>query len=156
MTALPPELVIDDLTFADLLKIALDDVPGSSAGLWTLHGAVDPGITLLELFAWRFEQRLYAADQDTDSTTRAGLRLLGLADPLPTRAATTVLGLRVDGPATGVEKGAVFELVADAGERGEEARILMTFPDRPGRYLMTGADAVREDQGLMFRWDVRP
>jgi hypothetical protein len=117
VTALPPELVIDDLTFTDLLKIALDDVPGSSAGLWTLHGAVDPGVTLLELFAWRFEQRLYAADQVTESMTRAGLRLLGIADPPPTRAATTVLGLRSEEPATRLEAGAAFDLVADATGR---------------------------------------
>jgi FtsP/CotA-like multicopper oxidase with cupredoxin domain len=39
---------------------------------------------------------------------------------------------------------------------GREARILMRFPDWPGRYRMTDADAMREDQGLMFRWDVRP
>ncbi len=117
MTTLPPELVIDDLTFTDLLKIALDDVPGSSAGLWTLHGAVDPGVTLLELFAWRFEQRLYAADQVTEATTRAGLRLLGIADPLPTRAATTVLGLRSNEPPARFEPGVVFDLVADTAGR---------------------------------------
>jgi len=39
---------------------------------------------------------------------------------------------------------------------GQEARILMTVPDWPGRYLLSGADAAREDRGLMFRWDVRP
>ena len=114
---LPPELLIDDLSFNDLLKIALDDVPGSSSGLWTLHGAVDPGVTLLELFAWRFEQRLYAADQVTESTTRAGLRLLGVTDPLPTTAATTVLGLGGELPPTRLEAGTVFTLDGDAGGR---------------------------------------
>ncbi|MGO4362948.1 hypothetical protein [Terrabacter sp. RAF57] len=114
---LPAELLIDDLTFTDLLKIALDDVPGSSSGLWTLHGAVDPGVTLLELFAWRFEQRLYAADQVTESITRAGLRLLGVADPLPTAAATTVLGLGGDVPPTRIEAGALFTLESDTAGR---------------------------------------
>jgi hypothetical protein len=94
MTMLPPDdLVIDDLTFGDLLKIALDDLPGASAGEWTLHGPVDPGITLLELSAWQFEQRLYTAEQATEDAVRSALGLLGLAGPAPARAATTVLAL---------------------------------------------------------------
>jgi Baseplate J-like protein len=118
VTTLPPELVIDDLTFADLLKVALDDVPGSSDGAWTLHGAVDPGITLLELFAWRFEQRLYAAEQVTEPLIRASLRLLGLGDFRPAQEAVTVLSLRGGGPAFTLPGGSAMVLQDDdAGRR---------------------------------------
>ena len=54
---------------------------------------MDPGVTLLELFAWRFEQRLFAAEQLTDDVVRAGLRLLGLAEPMAAQPAVTVLSL---------------------------------------------------------------
>jgi hypothetical protein len=96
MTATPGietagDLVIDDLRFEDLLRIALQDMPGASQGRWTVHGAVDPGITFLELFAWQLEQRLFAAEQLTDPVVRASLRLLGVPDPAPTRSARTVL-----------------------------------------------------------------
>jgi hypothetical protein len=117
MSMLPPDdLVIDDLTFADLLKIALDDLPGASAGEWTLHGPVDPGITLLELSAWQFEQRLYTADQVTDDLVRSGLRLLGLAGPAPARAATTVLALSAP-RMTRLKAGTPMQLTDDAAGR---------------------------------------
>lgn len=117
MTALPPELTIDDLTFADLLKVALDDLPGASGGAWTLHGAIDPGVTLLELFAWRFEQRLYAAEQVTEPLVRAGLRLLDLGDLGPAREAVTVLCLRGGGPARTLPAGSIMNLQDDDAGR---------------------------------------
>jgi hypothetical protein len=118
VTTLPPELTIDDLTFADLLKVARDDIPGSSDGEWTLHGAVDPGITLLELFAWRFEQRLYAAEQVTEPLIRASLRLLGLGDFRPAEEAVSVLSLRGDDPAFTLPAGSAMILQDDdAGRR---------------------------------------
>jgi len=83
--------VIDDLSFEDLLRLALEDVPAASQGRWTVHGPVDPGITLIELFAWQLEQRLYMAEQVTDPVILASLRLLGAAEPSPTRVASTVL-----------------------------------------------------------------
>ena len=85
------DLVIDDLRFEDLLRIALQDVPGASQGRWTVHGSVDAGVTLFELFAWQLEQRLFAAEQLTDPVIGASLRLLGVAGPAPTRSARTVL-----------------------------------------------------------------
>lgn len=113
MTALPPELTIDDLTFVDLLKIALDDLPGASAGAWTMHGPLDPGITLLELFAWRLEQRLFAAEQVTEPVVRSGLRLLGLGDLAPGRAARTVVSLRGGGAVRTLAAGSVLQLQDD-------------------------------------------
>ncbi len=116
MSTLPPELVIDDLTFVDLLKIALDDLPGASAGEWTLHGPVDPGVTLLELFAWRFEQRLFAAEQLTDDVVRAGLRLLGLSEPMAAQPAVTVLSLSAP-TVVSLPAGTPMDLTDDAAGR---------------------------------------
>jgi hypothetical protein len=111
------DTAIDTLDFSALLKIALDDVPGASQREWTLHGAVDPGITILELLAWQFEQRLFMADQLTEPTVRASLRLLGLADPAPARPAVTVLSVTVPGSADPLPTGTVFVLGRDTAGR---------------------------------------
>ena len=107
------ELRIDDLGFADLLRLALEDVPGASQGRWTLHGPVDPGVTLLEQFAWQLEQRLFMAEQTTGAVALASLRLLGVALPAATVPARTVLCLTGPGPAVGLPAGTVLLLDGD-------------------------------------------
>lgn len=116
----PFDVSIDELTFQDLLAIALADLPGSSQGAWTLHGPVDPGVTVIEALAYQLEQRLYMAAQTTDSQLRSSLRLLGLADFGPAAAATTVLCLRDSGAAPApsmLERGAVMSLADDIEDR---------------------------------------
>jgi len=98
-----PELRLDDLTWADLVDLARRSVPAASEGSWTLHAPVDPGITLLELFAAELEQRVFMLDQVPDTLVSAVMRLLlGTgAGPRPAAAALAVLQLRPRaGPAT--------------------------------------------------------
>jgi hypothetical protein len=89
--ALQP-LALDDLTWADLVAATRRRVPAASNGKWTLHAPVDPGVTLVELYAWQLEQRLYWLDQVPDSLIRALLKLLGDA-ARPAIPAATVLQL---------------------------------------------------------------
>jgi hypothetical protein len=110
--------VIDDLTFEDLLRIALEEVPGASQGRWTVHGPVDPGVTLLELFAWQFEQRLFMADQVTEQVTRAGLRLLGISAASAPTAASTVLSFQPTAAPVVLAAGTLVDLDGDAAGRG--------------------------------------
>jgi hypothetical protein len=84
------QVVLDDLTWADFNAASLLRIPAASAAQWTLNAPVDPGMTLLDLFAWLLEQRVYRMDHVSDSFTRALLGLLGIA-PLKAQAATTVL-----------------------------------------------------------------
>jgi hypothetical protein len=107
------DIAIDTLTFEDLVKLALEDLPSASRGEWTMHGAVDPGVTILELFAWQFEQRLFMADQLTEPIVRASLRLLGEADPAPALAASTVLSVMSPGSTNPLPEGTVFGLGDD-------------------------------------------
>ena len=111
------DVTIDTLDFEALVKIGLDDVPGASQREWTVHGPVDPGITLLELLSWQFEQRLFMAEQLTEPVVRASLRLLDLADPAPALAAVTVLSVTAEGSASPLPAGTVFDLARDAGGR---------------------------------------
>nr|WP_042185026.1 baseplate J/gp47 family protein [Kibdelosporangium sp. MJ126-NF4]CEL16462.1 FIG01123467: hypothetical protein [Kibdelosporangium sp. MJ126-NF4]CTQ90414.1 FIG01123467: hypothetical protein [Kibdelosporangium sp. MJ126-NF4] len=91
MTLPAPQL--DDLTWADMMAAIRRRIPAESGGTWTLHAPSDPGVTLLELFAYLLEQRLYWLDQVPDALVVAILRLLGLETPRPAQAATTVLQL---------------------------------------------------------------
>lgn len=85
-----PELSLDTLTYAELVELGRRRIPGLSRGAWTDHNAHDPGITLLELYAYLLEQRVFWLDQVSPSLERALLRLLGTA-PRRARAARTVL-----------------------------------------------------------------
>jgi predicted phage baseplate assembly protein len=95
-----PALRLDDLTWAEMMEAIRERIPGASQGRWTLHAPVDPGITLLELYAWLLEQRLYLLDQVPDGLVRNVLGLLGIPAPAPAIPAATVLALRPLAPAS--------------------------------------------------------
>ncbi|XVV15537.1 baseplate J/gp47 family protein [Actinoplanes sp. CA-131856] len=100
MTLPAPKL--DDLSWADMMTAIRRRIPAESDGRWTLHAPADPGVTLLELFAYLLEQRLYWLDQAPDELIVAILRLLGLDPPRPAQVASTVLALTADRPGTPV------------------------------------------------------
>jgi hypothetical protein len=91
------ELRLDDLKWEDLVQAARSRIPTASRGQWTLHAPVDPGITLLELFAAQLEERLYWLDQPCDARARAILKLLGVT-PRPAAVAATVLACNGEEP----------------------------------------------------------
>jgi hypothetical protein len=66
---------LDDRRFADLVAEARAMIP-RYAPEWTNHNPSDPGITLVELFAWLTEQLLYRVNLVPDASTLACLRLL--------------------------------------------------------------------------------
>jgi len=81
---------LDDLTWPALMTAVRWRIPAASKGAWTLHAPVDPGVTLLELYAYLYEQRLFWMDQATPELLRAVLSLLGF-HPRPAQAAATVM-----------------------------------------------------------------
>ncbi|MFE7132060.1 putative baseplate assembly protein [Streptomyces sp. NPDC057638] len=89
---------LDDLTWDEMMAAIRRRIPAESGGTWTLHAPVDPGVTLLELFAHLLEQRLYWLDQMPDALVVAILRLLGMDPPRTARAAATVLQLAAEAP----------------------------------------------------------
>jgi hypothetical protein len=66
---------LDDRDYAGLVDEARGLIPVYDPS-WTNHNASDPGITLIELFAWLTEMHLYALDQITDEHRVTFLRLL--------------------------------------------------------------------------------
>jgi predicted phage baseplate assembly protein len=89
MTLAP--VLLDDLTWDQMVQAIRRRIPAESSGNWTLHAPVDPGITFLDLFAFLAEQRLYWLDQVPDAFVVAVLKLLGLDGPQPAVPAATVL-----------------------------------------------------------------
>jgi hypothetical protein len=71
---------LDDRSFDDLMKEALSLIPIYSKE-WTNHNPSDPGITLLELFAWLSEMVIYRVNRVPDESYINFLKLLaGVAE----------------------------------------------------------------------------
>jgi hypothetical protein len=79
--ALPlPDL--GDRAFDDLMAEARSLIVGYDPA-WTNHNVSDPGVTLVELFAWLSEMLIYRADRVPDRHLRTFLRLLNGPDWRP-------------------------------------------------------------------------
>src|SRR5262245_51269631 len=82
-------LHLDDLGWRAMVDAIRGRIAGVSEEEWTLHAPVDPGVTLLELFAYLLEQRIYWLDQVPDALINGLIALLG-AQRQPAVAATTL------------------------------------------------------------------
>lgn len=69
---------LDDRTFDDILQEAVTLIPKYCPG-WTNHNPTDPGITLIELFAWMMEMVIYRLNKVTDKNYLAFLDLMGIS-----------------------------------------------------------------------------
>ena len=70
---------LDDRSYADLVAEARALIPALAPD-WTDHNPADPGITLIELFAWLTEMLIYRLNQVTDEHRLAFLRLINGPD----------------------------------------------------------------------------
>jgi predicted phage baseplate assembly protein len=156
-----PALRLDDLTWAQMMEAIRQRIPAASQGRWTLHAPVGPGITMLELYAWLLEQRLYLLDQVPDGLVRGVLALLGVPAPQPAVPAATVLALRPtaghDDPPAAVAAGT--ELHRSLGGR----RVVFTteqtvalVPPGPLRLLVGGIDLTADLDALAGGVDLLP
>ena len=68
---------LDDRKWEDLVREAVELIP-KYCPEWTNHNASDPGITLLELFAWLIEVLLYRLNRVGDKNYLAFLNLMGI------------------------------------------------------------------------------
>jgi hypothetical protein len=80
---------LDDTTFDDLVAEGHALIPRAFPG-WTDHNQSDPGVTLLELFAFLVESLIYRADRVPDATLANLARLVGVR-PLPGQSAGDLL-----------------------------------------------------------------
>jgi predicted phage baseplate assembly protein len=88
-----PEIQLDDRRFQDLVSEARMRIHRACPE-WTEHNVSDPGITLIELFAWMTEMTIYRLNRVPDKLHVSLLELLGIRLDGPT-AATTSLRFRL-------------------------------------------------------------
>ena len=117
---------LDDRTFQDIVDEALRLIPRYCPE-WTNLNASDPGVTLIELFAWMTEMIIYRLNKVPDKNYLAFLDLMGvrLQPPQPSRALLTFdisdkaerlevpRGTRVATQPTGGSPPVVFETASD-------------------------------------------
>ena len=113
---------IDDRRYQDLLNEALARIPVHNPE-WTNFNKSDPGVTLLELFAFLTENLLYRSNQIPERNRRKFLQLLGV----PLQPASSAMGL-----------------VSFVNERGP----LQTITLNRGLEVRAGQVPFRTDHGL--------
>jgi predicted phage baseplate assembly protein len=81
---------LDDRTFQDIVDEAKKRIPHYCKE-WTDHNVSDPGVTLIELFAWMTEIMLYRLNQVPDLHYIKFMEMLGitLREPVPARVPVT-------------------------------------------------------------------
>ena len=81
-----PSPNLDDRSFEDIVQEAIRLIP-QYCPEWTNHNPSDPGIALIELFAWMTEMTLYRLNRVPDKNYLAFLELMGvtLTPPQPAR-----------------------------------------------------------------------
>jgi hypothetical protein len=83
---------LDNRTWSELVAEGRSLIPRQTAQ-WTDHNVHDPGITLLELFAWLSEMLLYRLDQVPSAELRGFLRSAGVG-PRPAQCAAAVVAIQ--------------------------------------------------------------
>jgi len=132
-----PVPVLDDRTYDQLVAELLGRIPAYTPE-WTNQQASDPGVTLLELFAFLGENLLYRFNQIPDATRLWLLRMLQVP-PLPARPSSGLVTLDQQSPSPGaapqVDKGSTvragtvpFETLEDVVSLPVTARALAKMP----------------------------
>jgi predicted phage baseplate assembly protein len=84
-----PQIELDDRTFQDLVSEARLRI-AQACPEWTEHNVSDPGITLIELFAWMTEMTIYRLNRLPDKLHMTLMELLGIRLDGPSAAQTTL------------------------------------------------------------------
>ncbi len=139
---------LDDRNYADLVEEGRRLIPGY-APAWTDHNPSDPGITLLELFAFLSEILIYRLNRVTDENQLQFLKLINGPDwkPSPGKSVTeeireTVLALRR--PSRAVTCNDYEQLTFEADPAVARARCLPPVPATPAEVTVI---IVPEEEG---------
>jgi predicted phage baseplate assembly protein len=144
-----PEVTLDDRSFQELVNEARLRI-SRRCPEWTEHNVSDPGITLVELFAWLTETIIFRLNRVPEKLHVTLLELLGI-QIAPPSAATTTLRFRLSAPATEpVTIPAGETEVGTVRTAGEEAVVFQTSEDftippaRPIAYAVKRGGAVKD------------
>jgi predicted phage baseplate assembly protein len=145
-----PDITLDDRSFQDLVNEARHRIAEACPD-WTEHNVSDPGITLIELFAWMTEMVIYRLNRVPD---KLHIRLMDLVQLKlePPTAATTDITFRLAAPPQAepvIIPGGLTE-VATVRAPSEEPIVFQTDEDftipaaRPTAYLVERGGALRD------------
>ena len=123
-----PMTNLDDRSFQDIVDEAKRMIP-QLCPEWTNHNLSDPGVALIELFAWMTEMTLFRLNQVPDVFYTRMLNLLGF-EQFPASAAQAELTFWVGGgdpDGVTIPAGTQVTTVGGVGEQ----RVFTTLADRP-------------------------
>ena len=146
-----PEIQLDDRRFQDLVSEARLKI-NRACPEWTEHNVSDPGITLIELFAWMTEMTIYRLNRVPDKLHVTLLELLGIQLDGPSSASTDVRFRLVQSPEQPLLIPAATEVGTPRTARDEsivfQVREDFTIPvAQPAAYVLQRGGQVK-DVGL--------
>lgn len=122
-----PQIKLDERTFQDLVDEAKTRIP-QYCPEWTNHNVSDPGVTLIELFAYMVDQLLYQVNRVPDKNYRSFLDVIGVK-LAPPNAARTEVTFRLSAAQTNPLTIPRGSQVATVRTENENARIFSTEED---------------------------
>jgi len=108
---------LDDRTFDDIVAEAIRLIPRYCPE-WTNHNPTDPGIALVELFAWMTEMTLYRLNQVPEKVYLSLLELMGLSLTPPQSARAVIRFFPVEGYKKPIQIKAGTQIAAVVGSDG--------------------------------------
>ena len=144
-----PEIQLDDRRFQDLVSEARLKI-NRACPEWTEHNVSDPGITLIELFAWMTEMTIYRLNRVPDKLHVALLDLLGIRLDGPTAARTDVRFRLASAPEEPVEIPGGETEIATPRTPNEESIVFQVDEDftipamRPSAYVVQRGNQIKD------------
>jgi predicted phage baseplate assembly protein len=118
-----PEILLDDVRFQELVSEARTRIV-RHAPEWTEHNVSDPGITLIELYAWLTELLVYRINRIPERLHFGLLALVGV-EPRPPECASVPVRFLLDQPGGGAVVPAGTE-IASPRTAGSESVVFQT------------------------------
>ena len=147
------DIILDDLRFQELVSEARTRIVRHSPD-WTEHNVSDPGITLIELFAWFTDVLAYRIDRIPDRLHVALLGLVGVT-PAPSRLARTHVRFMLERSAPALTIPAGTEVAAPR-TAGQDAILFATARSlelAAGELMVQSLDPPAPDQALLLGFD---
>jgi predicted phage baseplate assembly protein len=121
-----PEILLDDIRFQELVSEARTRIV-RHAPEWTEHNVSDPGITLIELYAWLTELLVYRINRIPERLHFGLLALVGVT-PRPPECASVPVRFMLDQPGGGGVVPAATE-IASPRTAGSELVVFQTIDE---------------------------
>jgi len=143
-----PEIQLDDRRFQDLVSEARLKI-SRACPEWTEHNVSDPGITLIELFAWMTEMTIYRLNRVPDKLHVTLLELLGIRLDGPSAAQTSLRFRLAETPTEPIAIPAGETEVGTPRTANDQSTVFQVDedfeipPSRPAAYLLQRGGQVK-------------